>query len=385
MKKLLAIIVMAFGLMTMPFAVYSQSEQGVSGSPPPVSQQLVPEGDFALKLVSALNLGPVTTEAQAEDLLFSVGIAPKNGWIADYPMTPIIIGEVQNAVVAAADARKLPMGRDDALKAFQGVTTEFGLAIVPGSPGQYAENQPQPNPAEIDNYYYDEGPPVITYYPPPWDYYYLYAWVPYPFWWGGFFFSGFFCLHDFHRAVFIGHHHAFVTNHFVDPRTHAVSTVDPATGRIGRTVNNSAGRTQGFRSPEATKSAGSIVNRSFQRTNRSMTSSLGNTGRQNGMNFQQGQGRSFNAPNVTHERSFSTAPHMGGGGSFSHPSQSFGASPSFSEGSRGFSSSHSFGGSSGGHSFGGFSGGHASGGFSGGHSGGFSGGGGGFHGGGGHR
>ena len=383
MRKLL-VIMLALSLMIVPFAVYGQSEQAASNSPPPVSQQLVPEGDFALKLLSALNLGTATTEAQAEDMLSSVGIAPKNGWIADYPVTPIIIGELQNAVVAAADAHKLSMGRDDALKAFQGVTTEFGLAVVPGSPGQYAENQAQLNPTEINNYYYDEGPPIITYYPPPWDYYYLYAWVPYPFWWGGFFFTGFYCLHDFHRGIFIGHHHHFVSNHFVDPKTHAVHRVDPTTRTIGRTVNTSPARTQGFRSPEARKAAGSIFNRSFERTNRGMTSSLGNTGRQNGMNLPKGQGRSFNAPNVTHERSFSTAPRTGGG-SFSHPSRSFGASPSFSEGSRGFSSSHSFGGSSAGRSSGGFSGSHSfSGGFSGG-GGGSHGGSGGFHGGGGHR
>jgi len=378
MRRIL-IIMMALSLMVVPFAVYGQSKQTASNSPPPVSQQLVPEGDFALRLVSALNLGTTANEAQAEDMLSSVGIAPKNGWIADYPMTPIIVGELQNAVVASADERKLPVGRDEALKAFQGVASEFGLALTPASPGQYADAQPQDytDPTMINNYYYEEGPPVVTYYPPPWDYYYLYAWVPFPFWWGGFFFSGFFCLHDFHRAVFFNGHQHFISNHFVDPKTHAVSTVNPATGRVGRTVNTSLGHTQqGFRSTEATKGATSIFNRSLERTNRSMTSSLSTTGRQNGMNFQQGQGRSLNAPNVTHERSFSTAPQAAGG-SFSHPSRSFGASPSFSEGSRGFSSSHSFGGSSAGHSFGDFSSGH--GGFSGGHS--FSGGGG-FHGGG---
>jgi hypothetical protein len=357
--------------MIMPFAVYGQSEQAASNSPPPVSQQLVPEGNFALKLVTVLKLGTATNEAQAEDMLSSVGIAPKNGWIADYPMTPIIIGELQDAVVAAADAHKLPMGKDDALRTFQGVTTEFGLAIIPAGPGQYAENQPQPNPEVINNYYYDEGPPVVTYYPPPWDYYYLYAWVPYPFWWGGFFFTGFFCLHDFHRDIFFGGHHHFISNHFVDPKTHAVLSVDPTTRTIGRAVNNSTGRNQGFGSAETRKAAGAIFNRSFERTNRGMTSSLSNVGRQNGMNFQQGQGRSFNAPNVTHERSFngSSSSDRGFGSSgnsarsFSHPSRSFGSSPSFSEGSRGFSGSHPLGGFSGR----------------------FSGGGGGFHGGGGRR
>ncbi len=375
MKKLL-VMMMAISLMIMPFSLYGQPEQTASESSPPVSQQLIPEGNFALKLVSALNLGTATTEAQAEDMLSSVGVVPKNGWIADYPMTPIIIGELQNAVVAAADAHKLPMGRDDALKAFEGVTTEFGLAIVPGSPGQYAENQPQADPTVINNYYYEEGPPVITYYPPPWDYYYLYAWVPYPFWWGGFFFSGFFCLHDFHRAVFVGGHRFWVTNHFTDPVSRQTFRINPngrRTAETFRATNTFSNR--GFNTSGARNGATSIFNRSLERTNRTMTGSLANTGRQNGMNFQQGQGRSFNAPNVTHERSFSTAPQTGGG-SFGHPSRSFGASPSFSGGSHGFSSSRSYEGFSAGHSFGGSTSGHSLGGFSGGHSfsGGFSGG-----------
>jgi hypothetical protein len=97
-KTLITTISMIF--LLMPAMVYAQSEQPASNAPPPVSQQLVAEGDFALKLVTALNLGTPNNEAQAEDILTSVGIAPKNGWIADYPMTPIIIGELQNAVAA---------------------------------------------------------------------------------------------------------------------------------------------------------------------------------------------------------------------------------------------------------------------------------------------
>ncbi len=416
MKKLL-VTLMTLSLMIMPFAVYGQSEQIASGASPPVSQQLVPEGNFALKLAPALNLGTPTTEVQAEDMLSSAGIVPKNGWIADYPMTPIVIGELQDAVVAAADANKLPMGKDDALKAFESVTAEFGLAIVPGSTGQYAENEFQPDPTVINNFYYDEGPPVVTYYAPPWDYYYLYDWVSYPFWCSGFYFPGFFILNDFDTSVVLGpyHHHFRITNHFFDRRINRLVTVDPTTRRIGRTVTASLGRNQVFRSPERGRAATSIFNHSLSRANRSMTGSLGNTGRQNGMNFRQGQARPFNAPNVTHGRSFSAAPRTGGrsfnspsrsfgtaprtggrsfsppsrsfgvaprtgGRSFSPPSRSFGASPGFSEGSRGFfgggfsrgglSSGHSFGGFSGGHSFGGFSGGHSfGGGFSGGHGG----------------
>ena len=66
---------------------------------------------------------------------------------------------------------------------------------------QYGDEYP---PTEIDNYYYDEGPPVVTYYPPPYDYGYLYAWDPFPFWWGGVWFPGFFILTDFDCVVEVG-------------------------------------------------------------------------------------------------------------------------------------------------------------------------------------
>jgi hypothetical protein len=220
---------------------------GTARQVPPISQSLVPEGDFALKLATALKLGTPETEAQAEDILTSVGIAPKNGWIADYPMTPIIIGQVQNALIAAAALKKLPMGKDEALQAFQGLNAEFGLAIAPG-PEQYAEDQPPSGseyvpPPEIENYYYEQGPPIITYYPPPWDYNYLYGWVPYPFWFSGFFFPGFFVLNDFHHFHHDHHFHQghhLISNHFIDPKTHASLRVDPTTRTRGTAATRTA-------------------------------------------------------------------------------------------------------------------------------------------------
>jgi hypothetical protein len=371
MKKVLVAMISIF-LLLVPAMAYTQSEQ-VTSNGPPVSQPLVPEGNFALKLAMGLKLGTPTSEAQAEDMLSSVGIAPRNGWIAGYPMTPIIVGELQNAVVASADANKLPMGRDEALKAFQDLAAEFGLAVVPGSPGQYAENQPQISPTVIDDYYYDEGPPVITYYPPPWDYSYLYAWVPYPFWWGGFYFSGFFCLHDFHRAVFVGGRRAWVTNHFTDPVSRRVFRVDPKgrrTGETFRTTNIPSNR--GFSTSEARNGATSIFNRGVERsrssnmtatlgkgsTNRNI-GSLGTRGQSEGRvftnpgnntqsfigrsnNWSQSSGRSYSTPN----RSFSGS--SSGGGSFSC-TNCHGGSSSFGR-SGGASSSRSFSG-------GGFSGG----------------------------
>jgi hypothetical protein len=356
MKNLLTAIVI-FGMFMMPFAVYAQSEQQGTQAPP-VAPALVREGDFAIKLVSGLRIGTAQNEADAETMLGSSGIAPKNGWIADYPVTPDIIGELQNAVSVAAGSQRLPMGKDEALKALQNLTGEFGLNVVADTSGKYSENQPPTSPqytepAVVNNYYYEEGPPVVTYYPPPWDYYYLYAWVPSPFWCSGFFFPGFFILHDFHRTVIFAHRAVVVTNHVFDHGTRRVVVIDPVR-RIrgsGFRVERDVSHTGGFNSAEARKGAASISERSHERI-RSANTMAPTTGR---------------GVTGTHERSFS-APSMSNRGSVSSessgrtssaPSRSFSA-PSM--GSRGSSGEVHAGG--GGHSFGhgGFSGGFGHGG-----------------------
>ncbi len=325
----------AFVFIAASLCLYAQPEQSNTNNPP-ISQPLVSEGTFALKLASSLKLGAPTTEEQAEDILASAGIAPKNGWIADYPMTPIIIGQVQEAVASVAGTEKLPMQRSDALRVFEDVKTDFGLAVVPASgsnPTGRGTNVPD---ATINNYYYDQGPPVITYYQPPWAYSYLYSYVPYPFFGTGFFFPGFFVLNDF---AFFGHHHHFITNHFFDNRFHAFVRVNPR----GTFVHGSVGffpEHHGFASADFRRSGVFLLNRDS---------------RVSGLRFaanRQFEMRSGNFGN----RSFRT-PMMGGNRNFNH---SFGMQS--------------------GRSFGRFGGGFRSGGF-----GGFRGGGmGGFHGGG-HR
>ena len=90
---------------------------------------------------------------------------------------------------------------------------------------------PGPGTEVVNNYYYDYGPPVVTYYPPPDPYNYLYSWVPYPFWWGpGFYFSGFFILHDFHRHVGF-HGRPFVCSNHVVAHNRWYS-VNPQTQRL---------------------------------------------------------------------------------------------------------------------------------------------------------
>ena len=72
--------------------------QAQSGGPPPIEQQLVREGEFAVRLASTLGVSAAADEVEAESRLGEVGITPRNGWIADYPVTPDIVGELQKAV-----------------------------------------------------------------------------------------------------------------------------------------------------------------------------------------------------------------------------------------------------------------------------------------------
>jgi hypothetical protein len=242
MKKLLAIaMAVSFGLFLMPLTICAQSGQ-TAAVPPPVAPTLVREGDFATELVTELNLGTAKNEADAESMLVASGIAPRNGWISDYPVTPDIVAELQKAIEDSAGTDILPMEKEDALNALRNLEASFGIAVAPDTSAKYAEGQPPAEsqytePEVVNNYYYDEGPPVVTYYPPPPDYGYLYAWVPSPFWCGGLFFPGFFVLHDFDVIVVADHHHhhhyphgkGVITNHIRDPKTHSVARIDPVT------------------------------------------------------------------------------------------------------------------------------------------------------------
>jgi hypothetical protein len=57
------------------------------------------------------------SEAETESMLASVGIAPRNGWIVDYPLTPDIIGELRSATGSAGDSGKTAMKKEEALVA----------------------------------------------------------------------------------------------------------------------------------------------------------------------------------------------------------------------------------------------------------------------------
>ena len=295
-----------------------------TGNLPPVAQTLVPEGLLAKELAGALKIGQPQNEAEAESMLSSIGIEPQNGWIADYPVTPDIIGEIEGAVAAAADGNRLKMGREQARKAMESVVSQLGLNVTAGSsapvasgagtvssniyrytdkdgvvhftdryeniPPEYRDQitgsaeelRPQasmestgdttelpvnPAPEVVNSYYDDYGPPVVTYYAPPWPYDYMYAWVPYPFRCSGFFFSGFFILRDFHKHVFFHGRGFAVTNHVFNPRTRTFFAVDPANRRIrGRALFDRTPSPRVFSSSSAQAGARAIVETRRQRT-----------------------------------------------------------------------------------------------------------------------
>jgi hypothetical protein len=221
-------------LVTLAFNVQAKDAK------PPVGQPLIREGDLAVRLVAKFNLGNTVDEAEAENLIGNLAIAPRNGWIADYPVTPDIVGELRQSIADAADANRLKVKKDDAIKMFQETITSFDLPVSGNTPGQTSSKGPNndnaPSTTVINNYYNTDGPPIVTYYAPPPDYVYLYTWVPHPFWWNSFWYPGFYILGDFHRPIIIHHRIVVVSNHFVYPYAgNRIIRVDPMGRFRGRT------------------------------------------------------------------------------------------------------------------------------------------------------
>jgi len=242
---------------------------------PSVEQTLVPESVLAMQLAEALELGPISDEAKAEELLSGLGIEPKNGWIAEYPVTPEVLGGIEKGIVMASEQGKIALTKDQALQIFGDVKARLGFDVKPGpnppaglikKPGnttiysytddkgethftddldsipkanrknmkiisQAALNKalgsissgtdkaygPQymanPESDIIDKQYDEQGPPLVTYYAPPDSYNYLYSWVAYPFWSTGLYYPGYFVLKDFHRHVYVNRHPYYVSHH----------------------------------------------------------------------------------------------------------------------------------------------------------------------------
>ena len=261
-------------LLLMHGLAMAQPEQTIAGNPP-LEQPLIREGDLAIRLVAALKLASPESETEAESTLSSVDITPRNGWIADYPVTPDIVDELQSAVGEAAESGKIAVAREAALKTFRDVMNGYDLSVKGDTSGQVADETTGPNYPDStveNNYYYDEGPPVVTYYTPPPDCAYLYTWVPYPFRGWDVWFPGFFILGDFdvnvdrHRH---GHdrdrdhdrdHGKRITNHFADRKSGKMLRIDPANRPHGGTFSDRAGATGA--GPSAKSGGQAILNTS---------------------------------------------------------------------------------------------------------------------------
>ncbi len=315
MRQWLLILLTAACLLVYPFAAFgadygSQSSQ--TQQVPPVAQPLVREGDFAIKLAAELDLGNPADEASAEDMLAKAGIVPANGWLSDYPVTPEIVGQLQSSLAKAAAEGRLPMNADEATRGLYSVASRMNLPVPSGPSTSEPESQQpsavQSNPTVINNYYNDQGPPIVTYYPPPYYDAYLYDWVPYPAFWFGYWFPGFYICHSFTTVVVVRDddfgdrgRRGIVSNRVIDPVTRRIAVVDPitktsagvrpvsmlrtdsggsfrnitemrrgygmsATGgtRQGTIVNGPRG-ISGFRTPEARRSAEAIYSQSVER------------------------------------------------------------------------------------------------------------------------
>ena len=264
-KRNALLLLICMFLWLIPAAAPAQSEENNQGPPPiPIAPPLVREGAFAIRLGEALALGTSKDEVEAENKLSEIGILPKNGWMADYPVTPDVIGELYEAIGLAADSKKLSLSREVALQKLNDAIAEVNLPVAPASIEKQIEAVPSgydnfPNPSIVDNYYGTEGPPIFTYYTPPPSYNYLYDWVPYPFWWKNVWFPGYFILRDFHRTILVNRSVGFVSNHFRDRGNNRFYRIDPVERFRGRYVNGSGVSHAGsFVSPGLTRGGSTI-------------------------------------------------------------------------------------------------------------------------------
>ena len=268
MKRVLVILVAA-GLVLAPYTA-SVNAQSSTSLRPPIEQPLVSEGEFAVELATSLNLTSSQDEAAAESSLAAINIAPRNGWISDYPMTPDIIGEVRESTARSASAGSLSIPEADAAHIVDNVSIAMNLPVKvaaqkytyteeSGSSSEYQSSSAAPpspppevseyvEPADVEEYYDEYGPPIVSYYPPPSEYGYLYAWVPWPFWWGGFGFGGYFMLNDFDR---IDHNHR-LSNH-VSNANGTVSRVNAVTRATGTGIRNSSTLAGASRSTQSSR------------------------------------------------------------------------------------------------------------------------------------
>ena len=135
------------------------------------AQTMAPQGAFAMRLLSALGLGTAAAPSEAEDRLTKIGIAPKDGWMDDQPMTPAMIDQLEDSLIDAAAENRIPVQK---LKAFRDLVGQYDLA---GSDEEYYGNE---SPPPLDNGYTYPG-----YGYPPMDYGFYPGFFVYSYYGGG--------------------------------------------------------------------------------------------------------------------------------------------------------------------------------------------------------
>jgi hypothetical protein len=141
---------------------YSYSQQGQDRPEARSGEQsLVREGYFAMELAKVLKIEEVSSEAEAESRLASLGIAPRNGWIADYPLTPRIAEELRTAVGEASDSGKIAMKREESVRVFDDLITSLESQNARLEPPP--DRAPYPEPYSYPRFYFYPGPPPYPY------------------------------------------------------------------------------------------------------------------------------------------------------------------------------------------------------------------------------
>ncbi len=131
MKKILTILFVFEFFILLPMANAQVNQIPIRTSF--MGDPLVREGDFAFSLANVLEIGKVSDESQAENMLATIGIAPMDGWIADFSITPGILNEIEDSVLVAADSGKLGMNAEDAVNVLNKVISGFGFCTCPAS------------------------------------------------------------------------------------------------------------------------------------------------------------------------------------------------------------------------------------------------------------
>ncbi|MDR3570468.1 MAG: hypothetical protein P4L43_20785 [Syntrophobacteraceae bacterium] len=132
------IMVLAAGLALLPYGAPVGAQEKTSSESPPIEHPPVSEGQFAVRLAEALGVASSREKAAAEDSLARANIAPRSGWVSDYPMTPDIIEEVRQSASMSASAGGLNMSEAGAARAVTGVSAAMNLPTRSG--GQYGRS-----------------------------------------------------------------------------------------------------------------------------------------------------------------------------------------------------------------------------------------------------